>query len=81
MGKYRARNSNRVRPKTHSRPGGYRPQPVVPREKMSARDAIDLADTMDLSDGAYFAVIGDLMGADGDEAYMVGVEACLEEGR
>lgn len=47
---------------------------------MAAADAIELADAMDLPDGAYFAMIGELMGADGEDAYMVGVEASLASG-
>lgn len=47
---------------------------------VDAATAIEMADSMDLPDGAYFAMIGELMGADGDEAYMVGIEASLASG-
>lgn len=46
-----------------------KPKPVM----MNATTAIDIADSMDLPDGAYFAMIGDMMGGD----YMDGVEAVL----
>jgi hypothetical protein len=52
------------------------PSLVGQSASMSARDAIDTADAMDLPDGAYFAIIGDLMGGD----YMTGIEACLGNG-
>lgn len=41
---------------------------------LDAQTAIDIADSMDLPDGAHFAMIGDLMGGD----YMTGVEAVME---
>lgn len=48
-------------------------EPIDREEGLSAEDAIFLADTMDLPDGAYFAMIGDLMGGD----YMDGIEAVI----
>lgn len=45
------------------------------QRRMSGSDAIDLADAMDLPDGAYFAMVGELMGGD----YMDGVEAVIAE--
>lgn len=44
-----------------------------PREALDAQTAIDIADSADLPDGAYFAMIGDLMGGD----YMTGVDAVI----
>ncbi len=43
---------------------------------LSANLAIEMADAMDLPDGAYFAMIGDLMGGD----YMDGIDAVISEG-
>jgi hypothetical protein len=49
------------------------------QQAMSAEDAIELAESMDLPDGAFYAMVGELMGADGDEAYMTGVEAMISQ--
>ena len=37
------------------------------KHKMDLHTAMDIADSADLPDGAYYAMIGDLMGVDYDE--------------
>lgn len=36
----------------------------MPKPEMDPKTAMDLADDMDLPDGAYWAMLGDLMGLD-----------------
>lgn len=53
-----------------------KPKPVS-GGSMDATSAMALAESMGLPDGAYFAMVGELIGAGGDDAYMAGIEAEL----